>query len=225
MRYTVQMQLDLLHYSKRYFLVVAIVLVVVLLVFASRASESQILENRKSLDRTALAQVLPSASYDNDLLDDVVRLPGNTNEGGWVRLELLGLKHDRLAYLAKSNGEVTMVIVPATAEDGFNGEVDLLVAIDMFGRIQAASVLDDMQGSGLYGMLRVIESQWMKLFKGNTFRDIQRLSWQTIPADNEYDLFVGASVTPKTVSAKIYDVLVFFQSNRIAFIEGAASDI
>lgn len=219
------MQSNPLYYVRRYFLAIAILLIVGLIVVVSRTSQSQILENRKNLDRNALAHVLPSSSYDNDLLVDVVRLPGDASKGEWVRLELLGLKHDRLAYLAKSNGEITTVIVPATADDGFNGEVDLLVAIDMFGRIQAAHVLQDKPRSGLYGMLRIIESQWMKLFKGNTFRDIQRLSWQTIPADNEYDLFVGASVTPKTVSAKIYDVLVFFQSNRIAFLKGSLNDI
>ena len=103
-----------------------------------------------------------------------------------------------------------MAIIPAAAQDGFNDEVDLLVVIDMFGRIQGARVLQDMPSSGLYGMLRIIESQSMKLFEGNTFRDIQRLSWQTTPADNEHALFVSAPVTPKTVSAKIYDVLIFF---------------
>lgn len=213
------------HNLQRYFLAIAIFFIVGLIVVISHVSQSRILENRKNLDRNALAHVLPLDSYDNDLLADVVRLPSDATKGGWVRLELLELKHDRLAYLAKSKGEVLTVIVPATADDGFNGEVDLLVAIDMFGRIQAARVLQDMPQSGLYGMLRIIESQWMKLFEGNTFRDIQRLSWQTIPADNEYDLFVGASVTPKTVSAKIYDVLVFFQSNRMAFLQATANDI
>lgn len=79
----------------------------------------------------------------------------------------------------------------------------MLVAIDMFGRIQAVRVVQDMPRSGLYGMLRIIDSQWMKLFKTKTFRDIQRVSWQTISADNEYDLFFGASITPITASAKI----------------------
>ena len=50
-----------------------------------------------------------------------------------------------------------MAIIPAAAQDGFNGEVDLLVVIDMFGRIQGARVLQDMPSSGLYGMLRIIE--------------------------------------------------------------------
>jgi hypothetical protein len=86
-------------------------------------------------------------------------------------------------------------------------------------------VVQAMPSSGLYGMLRIIESQWMTLFEGNTFRDIQRLSWKTIPADNEHALFVGASVTPKTVSAKIYDVLIFFQSNWIAFLQAGSNDI
>ena len=44
-------------------------------------------------------------------------------------------------------------------------------------------------------------------------REIRRLSWQIIDADNEYAKFVGASITPKTVSGRIYDALVFGQSN------------
>jgi Na+-translocating ferredoxin:NAD+ oxidoreductase RnfG subunit len=51
-----------------------------------------------------------------------------------------------------------LVIIPAGAQDGFNREVDLLVAIDMFGRVQRARVLQDMLSSGLYGMLRIIAS-------------------------------------------------------------------
>lgn len=189
-------------------------------VLASAAlNQNQIDLNRKQLDRQALAELLPEGSFDNDPLADVVVLPENQNGNTWVQLDLLGLRRDRLAYIAKSAEEVVAVVVPATAEDGFNGHVDLLVAVDMFGRLQAVRVIEEINTPLLYGVLQIIESSWIKLFTGNTFRDIQRLSWQTITADNEYDLFVGASVTPKTVSAKIYDTLIFFQSNRIALIE------
>ncbi len=115
------------------------------------------------------------------------------------------------------------IAVPATAEDGFNGSIELLVSIDMYGRIGAARVIEDLNSDELYGIVDVIQSQWMKQFSGNTMRDILRTSWQTISAENEYDQFVGASVTPKTVADRIYDTLVFFQSNRIELMTGGRS--
>jgi hypothetical protein len=52
-----------------------------------------------------------------------------------VRLDLLGLRYDRLADLAKLKDGLVTVIVPATAQDDLSGEVDLLVVIYMFERI------------------------------------------------------------------------------------------
>lgn len=213
---------QLTHY-RCYFIPLIVCLMLALVLATAALTHTQISFNRKQLDRQALAELLPPGSFDNDPLADVVVLPSNLSAVPWVQLELLGLRRDRLAYIAKSADETVAVVVPATAEDGFNGYVDLLVAVDMFGRLQAVRVIEQAETPALFGVLQVIESSWIKLFSGNTFRDIQRLSWQTISAENEYDLFVGASVTPKTVSAKIYDTLIFFQSNRIAFIEAVNS--
>lgn len=186
--------------------------------FFAWTAQALIESNQKQLDLAALSEVLDPSEYDNDLLDDAVLLSPHGSNSNFFKLEQLGLQRDRLAYIAKRNNEVVYVIVPATAEDGFNGYVDLLIALDMFGRIKSVRVVQSRQTDAKYGVLSIIPSQWITLFAGNTFRGIQRLSWSAIAADNEYDLFVGASVTPKTVSSKIYDALVFFQSNRIAFI-------
>lgn len=112
------------------------------------------------------------------------------------------------------------IAVPATADDGFNGTIDLLVAIDMFGRISAARVIEDINTRSLYGVVDVIDSAWMKLFSGKAMRDIRGMTWQPIRAENEYDQFVGASITPKAVADRIYNAMVFFQSNRIALMAG-----
>lgn len=176
--------------------------------------------SRQNFDRQSLYQFFEAGSFDNDLLLDTFLLPANQQYEELVNMQLLNLTRDRLAYLAKLDGEVVAIAVPATAEDGFNGSIDLLVAVDMFGRISAARVIKDVDSDELYGVVDVIESQWMKEFAGNSMRDILRISWKTISADNEYDKFVGASVTPKTVSGRIYDALVFVQSNRIALIAG-----
>ena len=185
------------------------------------SAHGRIENTNKLLDLAALNAIIPSADYDNNLIESVIPLSPRSTESAFVKLELLGLQRERLSYVATKEGKVVYVIVPATAEDGFNGFVDLLVALDMFGRIKSVKVVRAIESNELYGSLRIIPSKWITLFADNTFRDIQRLSWTKISPDSEYDLFVGASVTPKTVSAKIYDTLIFFQSNRMAFINMA----
>lgn len=159
-------------------------------------------------------------SFDNDLVLDTYLIPADGMHEKLVNIHLLGLYRDRFAYLARIKGEVVAVIVPATAEDGFNGTIELLIAVDMFGRISAARVIKDMDTHSLYGVIDVIESSWMQEFSGISMRDVRNVTWQKITPDREYDQFVGASITPKAAADRIYNALVFFQSNLIALMTG-----
>ena len=194
--------------------------ILVLLVLLNGLTREALLETRQDFDRYGLGQFFDEGSYDNDLVLDTYLLSADVGQGVLSNLHLLNLNRDRLAYIARRDGEAVAVAVPTTADDGFNGRIDLLVAVDMFGRISAARVLEDIASDNLYGVVDVIDSQWMKQFSGNSMRDILRLSWQPITAENEYDQFVGASITPKSVANQIYDALVFYQSNRIELIRG-----
>lgn len=180
-----------------------------------------LLEARQEFDRRNLYQFFEAGSYDNDLVLDSYLLPAVTDNEKLSNLHLLNLDRDRLAYIARKDGQAVAVAVPASAEDGFNGKIDLLIAVDMFGRISAARVIKDIDSEQLFGVVDVIDSKWMSGFAGNSMRDILRLSWQPITAENEYDQFVGASITPKSVANQIYDALVFYQSNRIELMRGS----
>lgn len=191
----------------------------VLLLFNWLVAE-RIQASKQQFDRVNLDQFFRSVGYDNDLALDTYLIPAHAPHPQLINTGLLGLARDRYAYLARQQGEVVAIAVPATAEDGFNGTIDLLVAIDMYGRITAARVIEDIDSDARVGVVDVIDSAWMQLFTGNAMRDIRRLSWQTITAENEYDQFVGASITPKAVADRIYNAMVFFQSNRIALMAG-----
>ena len=180
-----------------------------------------LVEARQEFDRRNLYQFFAVDSFDNDLVLDSYLLPAAGEHERLSNLHLLNLDRDRLAYIARKDGKAVAVAVPAIAEDGFNGQIDLLIAVDMFGRISAARVIEDIDTDQLYGVVDVIDSKWMNEFTGNSMRDILRLSWQPITAENEYDQFVGASITPKSVANQIYDALVFYQSNRIELIRGS----
>ena len=184
-------------------------------------SQDELLLTRQEFDRQNLFKILTPDLFNNDLLVDTYLLRAQPEQENLVNVSALGLRRDRLAYIARQDDEVVAVIVPATVADGFNGFVDLLIAVNMQGRILNASVIEDIETDRLYGVVKVIDSQWMKNFAGNSMRDMRRLSWSTIEAvPGEYDQFVGASLTPKAVANRIYDALVFFQSNRIVLMQG-----
>ncbi|MBL4581602.1 MAG: hypothetical protein JKY29_07270 [Gammaproteobacteria bacterium] len=193
----------------------------VLLVVLKLVASDGLLEARKEFDRRNLYQFFEAVSFDNDLVLDTYLLSASAGIEKLSNLHLLNLDRDRLAYIARKDGQAVAVAVPAIADDGFNGKIDLLIAVDMFGRISAARVIEDINSDQIYGVVDVINSKWMREFTGNSMRDILRLSWQTITPENEYDQFVGASITPKSVANQIYDALVFYQSNRIELMRGS----
>jgi len=182
--------------------------------------EDSLLATRQDFDRRNLHQFFEGVSFDNDLVLDNYLLPAVGESERLSNLHLLNLDRDRLAYIARKDGQAVAVAVPTIADDGFNGKIELLVAVDMYGRISAARVIEDSNSDDLYGVVEIINSKWMNEFSGNSMRDILRLSWQPITAENEYDQFVGASITPKSVANQIYDALVFYQSNRIELVRG-----
>ncbi len=192
-----------------------------LLLLLNNVTDDSLLAARQEFDRRNLYQFFEEGSFDNDLVLDSYLLTADNESEKLENLHLLNLDRDRLAYIARKDGKAVAVAVPATADDGFNGKIELLVAVDMYGRISAARVIEDINSDQLFGVVDVIGSKWMDEFAGNSMRDILRLSWQAITADNEYDQFVGASITPKSVANQIYDALVFYQSNRIELMRGS----
>lgn len=198
------------------FFAISIAAFVLLLLMALLSRES-VLATRQNFDQRILTTLFSDFRGDtaHSFHPYLIRRGENSI---LANTELLGLIRDRYAYLVVSDEEVVAAAIPATTDDGFNGTIDLLVAIDMFGRVHAARVLEDLDSNESYGSLDVIQSQWMENFSGSSMRDIQGISWQPIEDENEYDQFVGASITPRAVADRIYDALVFFQSNRIAFI-------
>lgn len=195
---------------------ISIVAFIALLLIAL-VSRNSVLATRQAFDQSNLSALFSDFQEEGAYAfhPHLIRAGENPD---LINSELLGLIRDRYAYVVTSDEEVVATAVPATTDDGFNGSIDLLVAIDMFGRVHAARVLEDLDSTESYGTLDVIQSQWMESFSGSSMRDIQGISWQPIVDENEYDQFVGASITPRAVADRIYDVLVFFQTNRIFFV-------
>ncbi|GJM14400.1 MAG: hypothetical protein DHS20C12_28030 [Pseudohongiella sp.] len=164
------------------------------------------------------------SDFDNDVVSDNFIIKADLSQP-FRGTEQLGLQRDRLGYLLKKEDVVSAVVLPATAEDGFNGFVDLLIAINQFGRIEAASVVEDFEEPQSVGLIQLIQSAWFDTFTQKTLRDVRMLSLKPISSENEYDQFVGASITPNLVADRVYDTLVFYQTNRIALTSYAEQEL
>jgi len=209
--------------SLRRILPSALVLVAVMAActLAYRGMAGDVLQARQDFDRRNLFELITPDLFDNDLVVDTFLLRAGDSQDNVVNIDLLGLRRDRFAYIARQDGQATAVLVPATVADGFNGYVDLLVAVNMMGRIVAVRVIEDIDSPVMYGVVSVVNSEWIRQFSGKAMSDMRRLSWSTVdPVPGEYDQFVGASLTPKNVANKVYDALVFFQSNRMVLMQG-----
>jgi len=179
------------------------------------------LKARQEFDRQALFRILAPGSFTNDLITDSFVLTDKSGAAQLINLELLGLRRDRLAYVARNGKEVVAIILPLIIDDGFNGTLDLLLGIDIMGRIEAARVLAPARTDNLYGEVDIVDSHWMADFSGSGMRELRRPTWKTIKHDDGFDQFVGASITPKAVASGTYDALVFFQSNRVVLMQGS----
>ena len=62
-----------------------------------------------------------------------------------------------MAYLTTQNGETSEIAAMATADGGFNCSVDLLMATDMYGRVEFAVVLKHQPSKDFYEQLEVIQ--------------------------------------------------------------------
>jgi len=181
-------------------------------------------DQQKEYDSAVLQNLLPDYVISENFAPKLLVISPAAE--GFRNTDLLGLRHSRLAYRVEAEGMPAVSVLAATTEDGFNGSIDLLVAVNDFGRIQAVLVVKDIKtsvASQRSGQLQGIESQWIKRFATKTMREVRQLSWQEIPPQREYDQFVGASITPNLVAGRIYDSLVFFQSNRIALSSAFAN--
>jgi hypothetical protein len=83
---------------------------------------------------------------------------------------------DRLAYTTERNNKFITIVLAATIEDGFNVYVDLLVAIDMHGKIATAIFIREIDGHVLFRVAEVIKSQKVEEFSHITIRGIQRIN-------------------------------------------------
>jgi Na+-translocating ferredoxin:NAD+ oxidoreductase subunit G len=158
---------------------------------------------------SSLAEVVPAALYDNNLLQDTLTIPSaNYNLG----------TNDTLVYLAKKSGEVTAVCFKLTAPDGYSGDINMIMGLDRDGNILGVRVLSHKETPGLGDKIEVTKSDWILKFANRSLDNLSRAQWAVKKDGGEFDQFAGATITPRKTVQAIYRGLQLFKAHQAQLI-------
>lgn len=169
-------------------------------------------EKRKAEEK-ALLEIIPRNRHDNSMLDETIAV-GPQSEG-------LGLREGKRIYIARQDGKIVAIIIPATAPDGYTGEIDLLVGVNTDGTIAGVRTLSHRETPGLGDKVDLRKSDWVRGFEGRSLDNPTLAGWAVKKDKGVFDQFTGATITPRAVVAATLRALQFTQANRdTLFAEG-----
>lgn len=152
-----------------------------------------------------LEQILPSARYDNDLLQDTVQLQAETwfPRGQTVT-----------AHRARLDGRPVAVILRFKAVNGYSGDIHLLAGILDDGSLAGVRVVSHKETPGLGDGIEVEKSDWILGFNGKSLRDPAAQRWAVERDGGAFDQFTGATITPRAVVDAVRAALEYYRLHR-----------
>lgn len=162
-------------------------------------------QQRQAAAERALLDLLPAGSYDNRPLQQPIALAA----GG-----LLGNARTEQGYLASLNGRPSAVLLPVSAS-GYEGPIQLLVAITPDGRLLASKVLQQQETPGLADLLAPERVSWLRSLDDKSLA----ADWSLRADGGRIDHIAGATVTSHAVTDALKRALRFFDAEREQLLE------
>ena len=176
-------------------------------------TKERIAEQVRKAEEKALLQIVPRERHDNSMLDDT--LPVGPEAAA------LGLHSDKRIYRARQGSKVVATIIPATARDGYSGDIDLIVGVNADGSVAGVRALAHKETPGLGDKVSLSKSDWILDFNGRSLDNPQLSGWAVKKDRGVFDQFTGATITPRAVVAATLRALQYAEANRaILFDDG-----
>ncbi|MBZ0105912.1 MAG: electron transport complex subunit RsxG [Sulfuricella denitrificans] len=169
------------------------------------ATRDNIAASEKKAKLALIAQILPPALYDNDIIRDAADLPA---------VPELGTAEPTLAYRALKDGKPVAVVLEAIAPDGYAGKIKLLIAIKSNGEISGVRVVTHKETPGLGDYIEIAKSNWIKVFDGTSLEKYPSNEWKVKKDGGQFDYMTGATITPRAVVKAVHKVLVWYSANH-----------
>jgi electron transport complex protein RnfG len=180
------------------------------LALTNLATQDRIAKAERTAKQKALFEIIPADQLDNDLLQDTIKIPASTHE-------VLGVDADQPIYIARRQGQVTALIIPAMAHDGYSGDISMIVGVNRDLTIAGVRVIAHKETPGLGDKIELKKHQWILSFNGKSLQFPIIEEWKVKKDGGTFDQFAGATITPRAVVKKVKEVLEFTQQHPELF--------
>ena len=143
--------------------------------------------------------------YDNVLTKGAAYLPADP---------LLGSEEGIKIYIARKNGDVSGIIFETIAPRGYNGNLDMLVAIDKNGTVTGSRVISHTETPGLGDKVDLKKSKWILSFANKSLENPSLKGWGVKKDGGDFDQFPGATITPRAVVRAVKNTLIYFDQHK-----------
>ena len=176
-----------------------------ILAITHEQTKERIAENERNVLLRNLHAVISPDSHDNELFTDTIEVT-DTN--------LLGTKKPVTVYRARLNEKPVTAIFAAIAPDGYNGNIKLLVAINMDGTLSGVRVIGHRETPGLGDYIEETRSDWITKFTGLSLHNPDKRGWHVKRDGGEFDQFTGATITPRAIVKAVYNCMTYFEQHQ-----------
>lgn len=172
--------------------------------FTYNNTAERIAANERAFLLRSLHELVTPEMHDNDMFNDVIQVTDKNS---------LGSKKPINIYRARKNNKNVAVIINAVAPDGYNGDIDLLVAIDSTGKLIGVRVAKHRETPGLGDAIETKRSNWILGFNGKSLDNPDSKGWRVKRDGGVFDQFTGATITPRAVVKAVHKALEYYKTN------------
>ena len=195
-----------------------------LAVFAGLCALALSLTHFTTRDRIALAQqryvekrlhqIIPEASYTNDLYQSCVKV---------TRTDALGHLTTHQVYIAKDDREPVALAIETVTHEGYSGDIHLMVGVDINQHILGVRTLQHQETPGLGDKIDEKKSDWVLSFDGLRYAAEDDAAWQVKKDGGRFDQFTGATITPRAYVKSVRDILIYINSHLDTILKNKTS--
>ncbi|MDF1832676.1 MAG: electron transport complex subunit RsxG [Porticoccaceae bacterium] len=171
------------------------------------ATKDKIADSQRRAAQKALLEIIPEERHDNDILTDTLSIPQHY----W---STLGLEKGGELHLARKNGKVIALIVPTVAPDGYSGAIEMIVGINLDGKIAGVRILNHNETPGLGDKVDLKKSPWVLSFDGRSIGSPPAERWKVKKDKGDFDQFTGATITPRAIVAQVARTLLYLSEDK-----------
>lgn len=156
-------------------------------------------------------ELFPEYEHDNRVIDDTFMVESESS--------LLRTREAAEGFRVRKTGAVVGVILPATARDGYSGDIRTLVGIRLDGSISGVRVVSHHETLGLGDLVDLRRSDWVRGFDNRSLTDPPPIGWNVKKNGGVFDQFTGATITPRAVIHATRRALEYANLHKVSLFE------